>query len=184
MSTATDGQTPRKRTRISDDVEVINPTTSHKKNDYNLYKGPLASLQPVIRPIIDVYFARLTDLFNKYVANKTKLQKFDDTNFIPKSCRVNFTAGGSSLIKGSTEYSELLAQIDNQNKATASHHCDAVKKVINLEKKIEIKPTTFPTNYTTRTSIFPADKHLGPCIIERSTYIERALKDHLSDTST
>jgi hypothetical protein len=32
--------------------------------------------------------------------------------------------------------------------------------------------------------IFPADKNLGPCIIERDKYIQRALKDHLSDTTT
>jgi hypothetical protein len=32
--------------------------------------------------------------------------------------------------------------------------------------------------------IFPADKNLGPCLIERSVYIQRALTDHLSDTTT
>jgi hypothetical protein len=135
MSTATNVQAPRKRTRISDDVEVIDTTTSLKKHEFNLYTGSLASLQPVIRPIADIYFIRLTDLFNKYVADKVKLQKFDDTNFIPKSCRVNFMAGASNLVKGSTEYSELLAQIDNKNRETASHHRDTVKKVIQLEIK-------------------------------------------------
>jgi hypothetical protein len=33
-------------------------------------------------------------------------------------------------------------------------------------------------------TVFPADKNLGPCIIERDTYIQRALQDHLNDTST
>jgi hypothetical protein len=41
---------------------------------------------------------------------------------------------------------------------------------------------------TMRTSkthvIINADKNLGPCIIERSQYIRRALQDHLLDTST
>jgi hypothetical protein len=32
--------------------------------------------------------------------------------------------------------------------------------------------------------VFPADKNLGPCILERSTYIQRALHDHLSDQTT
>jgi hypothetical protein len=32
--------------------------------------------------------------------------------------------------------------------------------------------------------IFPADKNLGPCIIERENYIKRALNDHLLDTNT
>jgi hypothetical protein len=138
MSTATNAQTPRKRLRISDDVEVINNVHTNKKSEYNLYKGPLASLQPVIRPLADTYFIKLTDLFNKHVDNKAKLAKFDDTSFIPKSCRVNFTAGASNLVKGSTDYSELLAQIDNKNKETASHHRDTVKQVIKLEIKASL----------------------------------------------
>jgi hypothetical protein len=32
--------------------------------------------------------------------------------------------------------------------------------------------------------VFPADKNLGPCIIERDRYITQALKDHLSDETT
>jgi hypothetical protein len=32
--------------------------------------------------------------------------------------------------------------------------------------------------------VFNADKNLGPCIIERNIYIQRALQDHLSDTGT
>ena len=32
--------------------------------------------------------------------------------------------------------------------------------------------------------VFPADKNLGPCILERETYIHRALHDHLLDTTT
>jgi hypothetical protein len=33
-------------------------------------------------------------------------------------------------------------------------------------------------------TVFPADKNLGPCIIEREVYIKRALDDHLSDPTT
>jgi hypothetical protein len=32
--------------------------------------------------------------------------------------------------------------------------------------------------------IFPADKNLGPCIIERERYIKRAFEDHLNDDTT
>ena len=32
--------------------------------------------------------------------------------------------------------------------------------------------------------IFKADKNLGPCVIERHTYIQRCLKDHLLDSAT
>jgi hypothetical protein len=140
MSTATNEQTPRKRIRIANEVEIIGTVTSNKKHDYNIYKGPLVSLPPVIRPIADTYFIKLSTLFNNYTNNNLKLQKFDDDHFIPKSCRVNFTAGASNLVKGSTTYSELLAQIDNKNKETASYHRDAVKQVLKLE--VEASLTT------------------------------------------
>jgi hypothetical protein len=133
MSNATTEQTPRKRARISSDVEIIDPATSKKHNEYNLYTGTLASLPPVIRPIADTYFITLSDLFNLFVNNKTRLLRFEDDNFIPKSCRTNFTAGASNLVKGSSEYSELLAQIDTKNKETAAYNRDAVKKVLYLE---------------------------------------------------
>jgi hypothetical protein len=133
MSNATDAQTPRKRIRIADEVEIIDHTPSNKKTPYNLYRGPLVSLQPVIRPIADAYFVKLSDLFNKYVNNKTKLQRFEDTNFIPKSCRVHFTAGASNLVKGTNDYSDLLAEIDNRNKETATQHRATVVKLIKLE---------------------------------------------------
>ena len=32
--------------------------------------------------------------------------------------------------------------------------------------------------------VFPADKNLGPCILEREAYIQRALTDHLLDITT
>jgi hypothetical protein len=32
--------------------------------------------------------------------------------------------------------------------------------------------------------IFPADKNLGPCILERREYIRRGFSDHLSDQTT
>ena len=32
--------------------------------------------------------------------------------------------------------------------------------------------------------VFPTDKNLGPAIVERSVYVQRALADHLSDTTT
>jgi hypothetical protein len=133
MSNATNEQTPRKRTRISDDVQIIANVNNNKKHEFNIYRGPLASLQPVIRPIADAYFTKLSDLFNNHVNNQAKLKKFDDVNFIPKSCRVHFTAGASTLVKGSTDYSDLLAQIDNKNKETASSHRDTVKKVVQLK---------------------------------------------------
>ena len=77
MSNATNEQTPRKRTRISRDVEVIDTAKSTKKNEYNIYKGPLVSLPPVIRPIADTYFIKLSTLFNTFTNNKTKIQKFE-----------------------------------------------------------------------------------------------------------
>ena len=32
--------------------------------------------------------------------------------------------------------------------------------------------------------LVPADKNIGTCILERSTYIHRAYSDHLADVST
>lgn len=46
------------------------------------------------------------------------------------------------------------------------------------------KTTLYNLRHNSNIVIFPSDKNLGPAIIDKQTYIKRALSDHLSDTTT
>jgi hypothetical protein len=134
MSTATSTPQPRKRIRFNENNDNITPTIDNKKITYNLYSGVLASLQPAIRHVADVYFQKLTSSFKLFNDNKEKLKKFeDDATFIPRSCKTNFTVGASTLIKGSNDFNTLLDTIDNNNKAIATQQRSYVLQLIKLE---------------------------------------------------
>jgi hypothetical protein len=67
-----------------------------------------------------------------------------------------------------------------------------IKKIFELFKKRKARSNMLPFQRriladlrASKTHvIINADKNLGPCIIERSQYIQRALQDHLLDTTT
>jgi outer membrane biosynthesis protein TonB len=139
MSTATNADNPRKRVRINEVLDVDNNTTTtntHRPMNINLYTGALASLQPAIRTVADVFFKKLTDIYKAVTNNKDKLKKFNDNeDFIPRSCRINFQLGASSFVKGSTEFTELQNKVDESNKQAAIKNREFIVDAIILEIK-------------------------------------------------
>jgi outer membrane biosynthesis protein TonB len=138
MSTATSADNPRKRVRINEiiDVDNENPPSTTRKMDVNLYTGALASLQPAIRTVADVFFKKLTDLYKLVTSNKDKLAKFNDNDdLIPRSCRSNFQVGASNYVKGSHKFIELQTKIENNNKQFALRNREYIIDVILLEVK-------------------------------------------------
>jgi hypothetical protein len=134
MSNATGTTTPRKRLRIDNNVIEIDAPSSTLKLTYNLYSGVLVSLQPTIRTLSDFYFTALIKALKEVNHNKDKLTKFDnDTSFIPRSCRTNFTVGASNLVKGSNDYATLLTNIEINNKAVSETNRAFVKQLLELE---------------------------------------------------
>jgi hypothetical protein len=172
MSNATNANNPHKRVRISDviDVDNDNPISTSTKMEINLYTGALASLQPAIRTVADVFFKKLTEIYKILTSNKDKLKKFNDNDdFIPRSCRSNFQIGASNFVKGSNSFTELQTKIENNNKQFAIKNREYIVDVLILE----VKATTDALRDTFCECIFKLSR-----IFLQSSYFDDDIPDN------
>ena len=110
------------------------------------------------------------DIYTKmYLAHSTTPvpRLFIKSNWEPPIGNINY-----NLKARVNAFVKKISLVHNKSKRTRSNMLPFQRRIL----------SDFRTTGTHL--VLAADKNLGPCVIERATYIQRALADHLTDTKT
>jgi hypothetical protein len=98
---------PTKRVRINPETEVLGnnktPTTIANK----CVSDHVVSLLPAMKSLLQHYWKKFFKFQQQCHQISNKLNKMDNETFVPKSAAINFTLGGSTIVKESAEFTKL-----------------------------------------------------------------------------
>jgi hypothetical protein len=131
MSTASTGQSPRKRVRID--------MNNNQEFDCTFLAGSVATLLPVMKDLVTTYYDRFIKLSKRIYDKEKATNKFTNPDFIPKSAKSKFELGASDDVRKSNLYSDIARAADDDKKdyelKQKSHILQAAKLEIGVARK-------------------------------------------------
>ena len=134
--------------------------------------------EPIPRPRLEETVERLTDDIRLKFFLSQRGCDLDDDDYDPKL----WIKSGFKAPEATPEIEEAMEEFKHRITMASQANIAKAKRKHNLSFMSRKLLKTLPENK--EFIIVPTDKNLGPAILEKSTYINRCLHDHLLDAST